>query len=145
MSLWVRKAQLNPGCYRGGTSTVRCMTWRAVIGLSGSARCDAATLKSRTFPHQERPNPETLHRLIRVDAPDCKHGWEVCGDVENDFQRELWRLHESNWYDKERQREGGMDEYLFLITEATVIYSNNSRKSISILNYPYKNSSRFFP
>lgn len=44
---------------------------------------------------------------------------------------------------KDRERGEWMNIF-FLITEATVIYSNNSRKSISILNYPYKNSSRFF-
>lgn len=34
--------------------------------------------------------------------------------------------------------------YFIFISEATVIYSSNNRKSISMLNYPYKNTSCFF-
>lgn len=34
------------------------------------AACLAAPLKSRVFPQQERPNPETLHRLFRLNAPE---------------------------------------------------------------------------
>lgn len=105
----LREAQFKPRCHRGGTCDVAGCDWLVRLGWTLGRR-----FKSRRFPHQERPNPETFHGLFRVDAPDCKHGREVCWDVENDFQREFWRLHESNWYERERERERWIDEYLYL-------------------------------
>lgn len=72
----------------------------------------AAPLKTSVFPPQERPNPETLHRLLRVNTPETANmvekfvgTWKMISSENFDDYMKAIGTRERH-IEKEREKEG---------------------------------------
>lgn len=86
---------------------------RAFTGEGKKKKKRAGPLKALTAWPVQHTGQRKLRFVVEDNhTKDCDNGWPVCGNMEDDFQWELWRLHEGTGWALIKLRKVG---YLWIL------------------------------